>query len=115
MAESTSRVYVVVSNSDRTEGKGYPVYLASCMNKATALRLAKGAGVQGCDANIVEDISIYRDGKYYICGDIISPSPDDLKVQEAMNKYEKALDDAKKLGLTEDQILALKQGPPKAT
>lgn len=115
MAESTSRVYVVVSNSDRTEGRGYPVCLSSCASKATALRLAKGAGVQGCDAEVFEDVAINLDGKWYVRGSIVSPSPDDLKVQEAMNKYEKALEDAKRLGLTDDQVQTLRGGPPRDT
>lgn len=115
MAESTSRVYVVVSNSDRTEGRGYPVCLSSCTSKATALRLAKGAGVQGCDAEVIEDVAINIDGRWYIRGSITSPSSNDMKVQEDMDKYEKALEDARELGLTEDQIMVLKAGPIKVT
>lgn len=54
MSESNTIWYAVITNSDGTEGRGSAVVIGVTDNIYTAKRIAKGGGVMGSDADIVE-------------------------------------------------------------
>lgn len=117
----TKKVFVVTRNSDLTEGRGHRVIHCFCEQQATALRLAKGINVQGADGSIYE-IALYKPETedihwkswWYGPVHIEKPSKADLKEQQRINDYKlrlaaakKALEKARELGLTEEEINAL--------
>ena len=52
-------VYVVRVNSDLTEGKGRQVIKAVCAIRSTAVRLARGADVQGSNGQVTEESAFW--------------------------------------------------------
>ena len=54
--------YAVVTNSDLSEGRGEPVTLLQTRDWDEAKREARGAGVQGGDAEIYARRLVYSDG-----------------------------------------------------
>lgn len=108
-------VFVVWTNTDLTEGRGneYPLYI--CGKESTALRLAKGCSVQGCDGRITKDKAYYINNSWYMPNHIVYPSPEDEKVEieiqaekERRLKKDAAIEKARKLGLNEEDIKNLK-------
>lgn len=61
----SANYYAVITNSDCTEGRGYPVVIGVSDNLFTARRFAKGNGVQGTDADIVPIEGKWVEGKMY--------------------------------------------------
>jgi len=110
-------VYVAYVNSDLTEGRGYNKPLHVCKIKPTAIRLGKGANVQGSDAVVkpVELIEIMEnhEAKWYApvneCLEIISPTFQDKKIEKENKRKERIIQKAKDLGLTEKEIKLLKE------
>lgn len=101
--------YAVVSNSDLTEGRGYPVIIAVCEKKATAMRLAKGKSVQGSDADVVECPLYFLPGGRWGCSvygpvSLVKPSKEDTQQQDLMDAKAAAVLAAVKAGLTPEQI-----------
>lgn len=104
--------WVVISNTDLTEGRGGQVILHHCVSQATAIRLAKGRGVQGSDAHVYED-SLFKinDGWY---GNVIpeQQSSEDLKQNARLVKYQAAVRKATDAGLTHEEIKLLQEIRP---
>ena len=65
MIEQEEAIWMVMSNSDLTEGRGYPVYLHHCKSQMTARRLSRGKGVQGTDADLIQSAAYQIDGQWY--------------------------------------------------
>lgn len=59
-------VYYVETNSDLTEGRGYPITIAVSPSKATAYRLSKGKGIQGSDANVIKGFGYMIEGRLFV-------------------------------------------------
>lgn len=112
------KVWVVYTNTDLTEGRGadYPIF--TCASESTALRLAKKRGVMGSDARVHEStvvrLSCNR-GTYM--SDVRITYPDtideiaDKELKKSRDKIalkELAIEKAKALGLSEEDIKALK-------
>lgn len=112
-AEQT--VYAVWTNTDLTEGRGQEYIEYLCEKRSTAKRLAKKNYVQGTDSRVTEQ-KLFKSGyTWYGPVRIIQPSQDDLideKLLEAEEKAKQAkaaaIEKAKSLGLTEDDIKALR-------
>lgn len=111
------KVYVVMNNTDRTEGRGDEYVYAVTELQSTAKRLAKGNYVQGTDCPVFEQelmeisnipcIPINR-------VPVMSPTKADIEDEKILVERlqrEKLRQDiiskALRLGLTEDEIIAL--------
>lgn len=109
------KLYAVVSNSDLTEGRGRPVFIAYCKAEATAKRLAKGKGVMGTDADIrmIELVPSSMFSVPLIPVSVINieyPTKEDEAEQLRRDKFEACLQKAVEAGLTHDEIEALING-----
>lgn len=104
------KIYLVVSNSDLTEGRGYPVIIYHCGKESTAIRLAQKKGVMGSPANIRSVDIVNVDGVKMVPLSAIQierPSQDDLNAQQAKDNFTAALKKAKEAGLSDEDIKAL--------
>lgn len=104
-------VYVVFTNSDLTEGRGRPVPLYVCEMLTTALRVAKGHGVMGSDASVLTIKCLDSGGVKYIplnCINLIKPSYEDEANEQKRTRKEEAIMKAMELGLSKEDIEALK-------
>ncbi len=103
--------YVVYGNTDLTEGKGtrYPKHV--CRVLATAIRLSKGAYVQGSDAPI-EKAKIRRIGGVWF-GPILllEANHSDLEIQKQIDRAREVEQLALSLGLTHEDLATLRSGP----
>jgi hypothetical protein len=102
-------VFVVISNTDRTEGRGAPVYIGSTTSEVTAKRLAKGQGVMGSDANIQKDVAIRHKNNIYCRACIIYPTDKELEEQKKLEEVDAFLEKLRKLGVTEEDIKFIKK------
>jgi len=110
----TKPVWVVWVNADLTEGRGplLPRYVCSC--ESTAVRLGKGKDVQGSDAKVVQQEAIWHRNNWCAPVEIIAPSQKDLEAdarleiaRAADRRRAEALERARQVGLSEDDIAAL--------
>lgn len=111
----TKRVYVVWTNTDLTEGRGFEIPLAVCETEATAIRLGKGKYVQGCDCRVTEFDSVRHGGYWLAPVNIIQPSKEDTAKQAVITEKRRitaardaAIEKAKELGLSDSDIAALR-------
>jgi hypothetical protein len=114
---NTKELWIVWTNTDLTEGRGREYAAAYCELEATAIRLSKGRYVHGTNCRITKETAYVGDDfKIYAPGPLITtPTTEDKKAEEFLIKNrlkaeqkEKALERAKKLGLTEEEIEALR-------
>jgi hypothetical protein len=108
-------LFAVYVNTDLTEGRGrsYPKFI--CEKQSTALRLAKGADVQGSDGTVNPVNIFWYCGKWY--GPIIGiehPTDNDKKEELRLAELEKKKErfaqvvyNAKQLGLTDEDLKVL--------
>ena len=109
-------VFVVWTNTDLTEGRGQEYALAYCELEATANRLAKGNYVMGTDCRVTKETLLLIGFTTYFPGGRIAHATDEDKRVEALLAEERAKAEkkaaailkAKELGLTEEDIQALK-------
>jgi hypothetical protein len=112
-----SKLYVVFTNTDLTEGRGIQVPVAWSRNKYTAQRLAKGQGVMGSNAE-VKSVDTYDVlGVEYIplaCVHVKYPSKQDEDLQkqdEDLQKQEEERNNTiakmKALGVTDEMLQGL--------
>ena len=108
-------VYAVWTNTDLTEGRGREYVQYLCEKKSTALRKASRNYVMGSDSRVTE-VKLFNSGSgWYGPVNVLEPSREDLMAEaqlEAEMKAQQAKEDAiakaKSLGLTEDDIKALR-------
>lgn len=104
-------VFCVWSNTDCNEGRGYPFVQFFCETKSTAIRLSKGCGIQGSNGKVTESVGYVIDGKLYVTGVLIkNPTKEDSEQEAISSAREAALEKAKQLGLTDEDIEALIRG-----
>jgi hypothetical protein len=108
-------VYAVWTNTDLTEGRGREYVQYLCEKRATALRKAKKNYVMGTDSRVTEEKLFNSGSGWYGPVWVIEPTREDLQVeqqleaeQQAKTAKEAAIAKAKELGLTEDEIKALR-------
>lgn len=102
------QVYEVITNSDGTEGRGYPVSLGFFRNHADAVIQAHGKGCMGSNAEIESSSALVVEtveGELFLVGARVCKDIDDLKkaTREAVRK--RALE---KLTPEEREALGLK-------
>ena len=105
----TEFYYVVRSNSDLTEGRGYHISIALCESKSTAIRIGKGKYVQGLDCPVDEVAAIKLDGKWYVPLDAVRIEKATDADKQADAKAQ-AIKKARALGLDEVSIQLLIHG-----
>lgn len=102
------QLYSVITNSDLTEGKGYPVCIALCELRSTANRLAEGNGVHGSPANVVGFNVLVQNGIEYIALRAVPVTkPSELDIQEG--RMQALIDKMKADGYTQEDIDLLSQ------
>lgn len=107
--------FAAYSNTDGTEGRGEEYPLAVCKAEATAQRMGKGRYVMGTDCS-VERVKVFRyDGMLYGPIFLHHPTIEDDRKQaeidkknEAERKKQAAIEKAKSLGLSDEDLEALK-------
>lgn len=112
--QSSKDVFVVWTNTDRTEGRGTEVPIAVCEKKATAIRLSTGQGVMGSDARIEKSVAVRIKNQWMACVRIHAPTREDDIVQQNEDKAkilaearEAAIAKAKELGMTDEDLKIL--------
>lgn len=114
----TKKVYAVWANTDLTKGRGIQRPIAFCELEATAKRFAKGANVQESDGDVTVEEFIRVNSIWYAphaIGWIQCASLEDVQEEKRLEEQrrkkklkEGALAKAKTLGLTDEEINALK-------
>ena len=109
--------WTVTLNRDRTEGRG-PLYVAHvCWNESTAIRLAKNKCVQGSDGKVTKAWArkFEGDARWYVPSYIEDMSNADNLAERAIEevrrkvaKKEAALQRAKELGLSDDDLAIIR-------
>lgn len=103
----TKTIYVVWTNTDLTEGRGHQIPIAYAESVATAARLAKKRGVMGSDADYRRFEAVKHGGYWCAPVSIERPSEHDKVVDETNDRKAAALEKARQLGLTDDDLEAL--------
>lgn len=109
----TLTLWAVYTNDDLTEGRGREFVKHFCKTLATARRLAKRGYVQGTDCPVKQVEAICIDGKYFLPTsmlDIVHPTAEDDASQQLIDARKLAMEKARALGMTEDEIGALLKG-----
>jgi hypothetical protein len=107
--------WAVWTNTDLCEGRGMEYVKVFCELQSTARRLAKKNYVQGSDCRVTRENILYLDGMWYAPGPCVDPGTrEDIQEEEriraeqlAREAKRQALERARELGLTEDEIRAL--------
>ena len=102
------KVFVVWTNTDLTEGRGSPMPIAVCQIEATARRVAKGAGVQGTNADVRPFDAILHANHWCAPVSFSAPIPQDLEAQRRLDAQAAAVAKAMAAGLSDDDIRALR-------
>lgn len=106
-ASDMKSVFVVMQNSDLTEGRGHEEPIAVCGHALTAIRLSHKQGVMGTNAAVVETLAFKIAGVWYAPARIV-----DMNRQDQLNlggyvKQQLALKKAREAGMSDDEIAAL--------
>jgi hypothetical protein len=97
-------IYVVWTNTDLTEGRGKQIPIAYSVSMRCALRLAKGKGVMGSDADVRSFTADLRNG--YVCAPVqlVEPTKKDIDLDDNDARRQSAIDKALQLGVSEDEL-----------
>lgn len=106
-------VYVVRVNSDLTEGRGRQVIKAVCAIRSTAVRLARGADVQGSNGQVSEESAFLVGNTWFVPGSITQPTPQDARAEDDERQIGVIKRKALKAGLSDDDIALLARFKPK--
>lgn len=106
-------LYAIRRNTDATEGRGFNITVGVADMEATALRLARGIDVQGCDGK-VNPFKVMRDqhGHDWIplwAGHAAKvATPEDIRRQKELDERKAVVEKAKALGLSDIDIAVLR-------
>lgn len=107
--------YAVWTNTNLTGGRGTEYIKTICEKQATAIRIAKKGYIMGDNCPISKVEIFAKEHTLYGPVHIIAPTIEDLQIEEQLVKVAKAasakqaaIEKAKLLGLSEDDINALK-------
>lgn len=103
----TKEVWVVYTNIDLTEGRGYQYPIHVCGSPATAARMAIRKGVQGSDAHVHKEIAVKVRGSWLAPVSIIEPNDADRRADALNAERLRVMDKARAAGLTDDEIRML--------
>ena len=104
-------LWAVWTNSDLTEGRGREHVKYFCRTEATAKRLAKRGYVQGGDCPVKPVTVLFLDGKHVLPANLINvvePTEEDINAERRISVHRAALEKAKALGLSDDEIKAIR-------
>ena len=104
----TKSIFIVWTNTDLTEGRGYQVPIAYCEKEATARRLAKKKGVMGTDASISEYAASSYNGEWLAPIRIEPSTKEDDEQQKKIDAYNATIKKARAAGLSEEDLKILK-------
>jgi len=107
MTPRTKNAFIVIGNTDLTEGKGQRFPTAICELKATARRIAKHGYVQGTDCPIQDVILTWKDGYWWGPVWVNPGTKADQYEEPIITAQETAIAKAKALGLTDEEVLAI--------
>lgn len=101
--------FVVVANTDLTEGRGAQIPIAVCWSETTAKRIGRKRDVQGSDATVLKT-KLYRINQTWY-GPVHVQSPDavDTVIDKKKADRQAAIERARALGLSEQDINTLYQ------
>jgi hypothetical protein len=108
----TRRVWIVWQNTDLTEGRGSNEPIAICETEATARRIGKGKNVQGSDCTVSAFDSPRIDGAWVAPYKFVYATREDEALERRIVARREAVAKARELGLSEDEILALRGASP---
>ena len=108
MAEETKEAWAVLVNTDLDEGRGRQYVKHLCEMEVTAVRKAHKADVQGTNGTVVRVDLVKRNNTWFGPVEIERPTSDDQKSQLVIDAKRKAEEKARSLGLTEDELAALR-------
>lgn len=114
MTEDTT-LWAVYTNTDLTEGRGRQYVKHFCRTEATAKRLAKREYVMGTDCPVEPVKVLFLDGKHVLPANLINvvePTEEDVQADRRISAYRGALDKAKSLGLSDEDIKAIRGNIP---
>lgn len=103
-------VWLVVGNTDNTEGRGYPVVLYVCESPETANRLGKKRYVQGSDCPIEESVAVRlggRNSRWLVPGEIQPSSLADTELMVRRQQKEQLLIKLRESGFSDEEIATL--------
>ena len=87
-------LYVVFTNTDLTEGRGWQHPIGYSFNEYTALRFAKNKGVMGSDAHVNGYSTLIVDGKEYVSVGLLNiqrPEQADIDKERADKKRKETI------------------------
>lgn len=108
--ENERTAWVVYTNTDLTEGRGWQYPLHVCDKEATAIRLAHKAGVMGSDAEVKAVNLVRAGGAWYGPVQIKQATKEDDHAQKLMDERRAAVARARELGLSDEDIRLLRAG-----
>lgn len=100
-------VWVVETNTDLTEGRGYQYPIHVCESPATAARMAYKKGVMGSDASVHKATAVKVRGSWLAPVEIVKANDKDRQLDERNAMCQRALEKAKAAGLSDDDIKLL--------
>ena len=103
----TFPMFVVYTNTDLTEGRGYQYPIAWCESPATAARIAHKKGVMGSDAEVREVFGIRSKGVHYGPVRMELPTNDDKAKDAAAKARSAAIEKARQAGLSDDDLAVI--------
>ncbi len=103
-------IWLVLANTDDTEGRGREYVKHVTEIEATAVRLGRKGYVQGGDCPVVRGHAVKINGTWFVPGEIVRPSKDDMQSQERIDARRAAYEKAKSLGLSDEEIFQLTRG-----
>ena len=109
---ATETLWGVYTNTDLTEGRGREYVKAFCKLRATAVRMSKRGYVQGSDNPIYPIHVLVLDGERVLPTSLLlvqEPTPEDVAAEKVFEAMEAALAKAKALGLTDEEIAAIRR------
>lgn len=104
-------LWTVHTNTDLTEGRGREYVKHFCKLQATAIRLAQRGYVQGSDCPVSTAEVLVLDGQRVLPASLIHvelPTAEDERAEQRILARKAALERAESLGLTPDEIAALR-------
>ena len=102
--QEIKEVWVVYTNTDLTEGRGYDYPLVVCEMPITAMRLARKEYVMGSDAPVRRDFAFKINGHWYSPAHIQPATSADKEQQKKIDAREAVIKKAKDAGLTDEEI-----------
>ncbi len=107
----TKPVWVAWTNTNLTDGYGESYPLCVGESPEVCERLGIKGGVQGSRCHVTKESAVKVNGKWLIPGRIILEEKVDTTKRKIREAKEKAIEEAKALGLSEEQIKAIGAQP----